>query len=63
MCNWSKGVREEGRAEGRAEGRLMEKLQLFKKLLARGMQFDEAAEWVGAETPEEIKYLREHIPA
>ena len=83
MCNWSKGVREEGfkqgvergviqgraegraegRTEGRAEGKKANMLRVFLRLFATGMKFDEAAEIAGAETEEEIKYLREHMPA
>ena len=63
MCNWSKGVREEGRAEGRAEGDFARMLKVFMKMLRRGAGFDEAAEIAGAETEEERKYLREHMPA
>lgn len=36
--------REEGRAEGRAEGRLTNLLENVKKLMARGMSFDEVAD-------------------
>ena len=71
MCNWSKGVKEaamekgllQGRAEGRAEGKLANMLKVFLTLLSRGMKFDEAANIAGAETPKEIEYLREHMPA
>ena len=55
MCNWSKGVRE--------EGKLSNMLKVFLRLLSMGMRFDEAVEISGAETEEEIKYLREHMPA
>ena len=59
MCNWSKGVRE----EGRKEGKVTNMLKVFLRLLSMGMRFDEAVEISGAETEEEIKYLREHMPA
>ena len=63
MCNWSKGVREEGRKEGRAEGKKANMLKVFLRLFSTGMKFDEAAEIAGSETEEEIKYLREHMSA
>ena len=71
MCNWSKGVREEGFKQGvergviqgRAEGDFARMLKVFMKMLRRGAGFDEAAEIAGAETEEERKHLREHMPA
>ena len=38
-------------------------LKVFMKMLRRGAGFDEAAEIAGAETEEERKHLREHMPA
>ncbi len=79
MCNWSKGVKEaamekglqqglatgraEGRAEGRTEGKLAQMLKVFLKQISKGVSFEDAADTAGAETPTEIEYLREHMPA
>ena len=71
MCNWSKGVKEaamekgllQGRTEGRAEGKLANMLKVFLKQISKGVSFEEAADTAGTETPKEIEYLREHMPA
>ena len=79
MCNWSQGVMEEGVQQGikqgiqrgiqqgldqgRQEGKYGLMLKVFTKLLASGFSFDNAAETAGAETKEDIDFLRKHVLA
>ena len=67
MCNWSKGVKEaameKGLQQGLAAGKLAQMLKVFLKQISKGASFEDAADTAGAETPTEIEYLREHMPA
>ena len=52
--------REEGRAEGRAEGRLNTLLENVKKLIARGMSFDEVADTLEL-SKDDIKFVQDNL--
>ena len=52
--------REEGRIEGRAEGRLKNLLENVKKLMARGMSFDEVADTLEL-SKEDRKYIQDNL--
>ncbi len=56
-------VQEESFANGRQEGMLANMLKVFLKLIAKGFSFVDAAETAGAETPDQVEYLRQHLPA
>ena len=52
--------REEGRAEGRAEGRLTNLLENVKKLMARGMGFDEVADMLEL-SKDDKKFVQDNL--
>ena len=52
--------RQEGRAEGRIEGRLENLLENVKKLMARGMSFDEVADTLEL-SKEDRKYIQDNL--
>ena len=52
--------RQEGRAEGRIEGRLENLLENVKKLMARGMSFDEVADTLEL-SKEDRKFVQDNL--
>ena len=49
-----------GRAEGRAEGRLTNLLENVKKLMARGMSFDEVADVLELDS-DDRKFVQDNL--